>query len=56
MQKKLSITIDEEVYNGSTRFRPRPISRFFEDLRPHVLHPDVEAAMRKWPVKRSVSR
>ena len=46
MQKKLTITIDEEVYEGLYEVvGPRRISRFIEDLvRPHVLHPDLEAA------------
>ena len=49
MQKKLTITIDEEVYNGlySTIGRRR-ISQFIEDLvRPHVLGEDLEAAYRQ---------
>lgn len=39
MQKKLTITVDETVYNGlHRRIGPRRISRFIEDLvRPHVL-------------------
>ena len=39
MQKKLTLTIDEEVYNGlRTVIGPRKISRFVEDLvRPHVV-------------------
>ena len=46
MQKKLTITIDEQVYDGLYQVvGPRRISRFIEDLvRPHVLHPDLEAA------------
>jgi predicted CopG family antitoxin len=46
MQKKLTITIDEEVYEGLYEVvGPRRISRFIEDLvRPHVLYPDLEAA------------
>lgn len=46
MQKKLTITIDEEVYEGLYQVvGPRRISRFIEDLvRPHVLYPDLEAA------------
>jgi predicted CopG family antitoxin len=46
MQKKLTITIDEQVYEGlRTVIGPRRISRFIEDLvRPHVLFPDLEAA------------
>jgi predicted CopG family antitoxin len=46
MQKKLTITIAEEVYEGLYEVvGPRRISRFIEDLvRPHVLHPDLETA------------
>ncbi|NJN84959.1 MAG: addiction module antitoxin [Caldilineaceae bacterium] len=46
MQKKLTITIEEEVYRGLyTVVGPRRISRFIEDLvRPHVLAPDLDAA------------
>ena len=46
MQKKLTITIDEKVYEGLYEVvGPRRISRFIEDLvRPHVLYPDLEAA------------
>ncbi|MBM3190339.1 MAG: addiction module antitoxin [Chloroflexi bacterium] len=46
MQKKLTITIDEQVYDGLyTVVGPRRISRFIEDLvRPHVLPPDLDAA------------
>ena len=46
MLKKLTITIDEELYNGLYEFvGPRRISRFIEDLiRPHVLYPDLDAA------------
>jgi hypothetical protein len=46
MQKKLTITIDEQVYAGlHTVVGPRRISRFIEELvRPYVLFPDLEAA------------
>ena len=46
MRKKLTITIDEHVYEGlHDVIGPRRISRFIEDLvRPHVLSPDLEAA------------
>ena len=46
MQKKLTITIDEQVYDGLFEIvGPHRISRFIEDLvRPHVLQPDLEAA------------
>jgi hypothetical protein len=45
MQKKLTLTIDEEVYNGLRKqIGPRKISKFVEDLvRPHVLYPDLDA-------------
>ncbi len=46
MQKKLTITIDEEVYKGlhSVVGRGR-ISRFLEDLaRPHVVSRDLDSA------------
>ena len=46
MQKKLTITVDEEVYNGLYAVvGRRRISRFIEDLiRPHVLQPDLDTA------------
>ena len=46
MQKKLTITIDEEVYKGLySVVGRRRISRFIENLvRPHVLIPDMEVA------------
>lgn len=46
MQKKLTITIDEQVYERlHTVVGPRRISRFIEELvRPHVMFPDLEAA------------
>jgi len=46
MRRKLTITIDEHVYEGlHAVVGPRRISRFIEDLvRPHVLSPDLEAA------------
>ena len=46
MQKKLTVTIDEEVYDGlRSVVGPRKISRFIEDLvRPHVLKKDMYAA------------
>ena len=49
MQKKLTITIDEQVYEGLyTVVGRRRISRFIEELvRPHVLLPDLEAAYRE---------
>ena len=46
MQKKLTLTIDEEVYEGLRRvIGPRKISRFVENLvRPHVVRQDLEAS------------
>ncbi|MBW2200606.1 MAG: addiction module antitoxin [Deltaproteobacteria bacterium] len=46
MQKKLTLTIDEEVYNGlRTVIGPRKISRFIEELvRPHVVKKNMYAA------------
>ncbi len=45
MQKKLTITVDEEVYNGLHRvIGRRRISQFIEDLvRPHVIGADLES-------------
>ena len=49
MQKKLTVTIDEEVYDGlRTVIGPRKISRFIEDLvRPHVTKKDIYAAYKE---------
>lgn len=49
MQKKLTITIDEKVYQGLySVVGPRHISQFIENLvRPHVLLPDMEAAYKE---------
>jgi len=46
MRKKLTITLDEQVYEGLHQvIGRRRISRFIEDLvRPHVVSPDLEAA------------
>jgi predicted CopG family antitoxin len=46
MRKKLTVTIDEEVYEGlRKKIGPRKISRFIEELvRPHVMHQDLELA------------
>ena len=45
MQKKLTITIDETVYEALYKvIGARKISRFIEDLvRPHVIEADLEA-------------
>ncbi len=46
MQKKLTISIDEEVYEGLHRtIGPRKISKFIEELaRPLVVRPNLESA------------
>ena len=46
MQKKLTVTIDEEVYDGlHSVIGRRKISRFIEELvRPHVVRRDLEFA------------
>jgi predicted CopG family antitoxin len=46
MRRKLTITVDEEVYEGLRRvIGPRRISQFLETLaRPHVVLADVDAA------------
>lgn len=46
MQKKLTITVDEQVYEGLYNVvGRRNISQFINALvRPHVLKPDLEAA------------
>ncbi|MBA3031336.1 MAG: addiction module antitoxin [Desulfobacteraceae bacterium] len=49
MQKKLTVTINEEVYNGlRSIIGPGKISRFIEELvRPHVLKKDMYAAYKE---------
>ena len=49
MQKKLTITIDEKVYEGLHRvIGPRKISRFVEELvRPHVIRQKLDSAYRE---------
>ncbi len=49
MTRKLTITIDDEVYEGLyKRVGKRKISRFLESLaRPHVLDEEFEAAYRQ---------
>lgn len=49
MQKKLTITVDENVYDGLYQVvGRRRISRFIEELvRPHVLRKDLDAAYRQ---------
>jgi predicted CopG family antitoxin len=46
MHKKLTITVDEEVYEGLHKvIGPRKISKFVEGLvRPHVVRPNLESA------------
>ena len=46
MQRKLTITVDEKVYDGlKKRVGPRRISHFIEDLvRPHVIDEELELA------------
>ena len=46
VQKKLTVTIDEEVYEGLRKnIGPRKISKFIEELvRPYVVHPNLESA------------
>lgn len=46
MQKKLTLTIDKDVYEGLHKtIGPRKISKFVQELvRPHVIHPDLESA------------
>jgi predicted CopG family antitoxin len=49
MQKKLTLTIDKEVYEGlRTVIGPRKISHFIEELvRPHVLKKDMYSAYKE---------
>ena len=49
MQKKLTVTIDEEVYKGLREvIGPRKISRFIEELvRPHVVRKNMYAAYKE---------
>ena len=49
MQKKLTITIDKEVYEGLYAvIGARRISRFIEDVvRPHVVLKELDAAYRQ---------
>jgi predicted CopG family antitoxin len=48
MQKKVTITVDEAVYEGLYKvIGRRRISQFIADLvRPHVIGPDLEAGYR----------
>ncbi|MFH1931258.1 MAG: addiction module antitoxin [Pseudomonadota bacterium] len=49
MQRKLTVTIDEEVYNGLREvIGPGKISRFIEELvRPHVVKKNMSTAYRE---------
>lgn len=49
MKKKLTVTIDEDVYEGLRQIiGQRKISRFIQELvRPHVIHPNLESAYAK---------
>ncbi|EDN65518.1 conserved hypothetical protein [Beggiatoa sp. PS] len=49
MQKKLTITLDEQVYEGLYRvIGRRQISQFIERLvRPHVINTELESAYRQ---------
>ena len=49
MQKKLTITVDQEVYFGLHKvIGPRKISKFVEELvRPHVIKHDLESAYKE---------
>jgi hypothetical protein len=49
MQKKLTITLDEQVYDGLYKVvGRRRISRFVESVvRPHVIGKDLEASYRQ---------
>ena len=49
MQKKLTLSVDEEVYEGLHKIiGPRKISKFIEEMvRPHVVRPDLESAYAK---------
>lgn len=46
MQKKLTITVDEKVYEGLHKtIGSRKMSKFVEELvRPHVVRPNLESA------------
>jgi hypothetical protein len=48
MSRKLTITVDEGVYEGLNQvIGPERISQFIEDLvRPHLLHPDLSEGYR----------
>jgi hypothetical protein len=58
MQKKLTITLDEQVYEGLHAVAgPGRISRFIETLvRPHVIGKDLEAAYQEMAREESRER
>jgi len=58
MQKKLTITVDEQVYLGlHSVVGRRNISQFINSLvRPHVLKPDLEAAYARMAADESRER
>ena len=49
MHKRMTITLDEEIYDGLVRVvGRRKISQFLEELaRPHVMNDDMEMAYRE---------
>jgi predicted CopG family antitoxin len=57
MHRKLTITLDEEVYMGlHSVIGNGKISQFIENLvKPHVLHTDLMAAYKPWPPMKNVS-
>lgn len=46
MQKKLTLTVDEEIYEGLRKnIGPRKISKFIQEIvRPHVVRPNLDSA------------
>ena len=58
MHKKLTLTIDEQVFDGLHKIVGRGnISQFVENLvRPHVLNADVEEGYREMARDRSTER
>jgi hypothetical protein len=48
VRKKLTVSLDEEVYKGlRLTISPRNISHFIEELvKPHVIHPGLEPGYR----------
>jgi hypothetical protein len=58
MLRKLTITVDSDVYDGLHRvIGPRKISRFLNDLaRPHVLEPNLDAGYAAMAAERDRER